>query len=753
MGKEVRAFAVLLIIVLSFFASIAAAAPLKVAIFDVQTTNQELDLLARDLTSMLRTCLTAEAGFTILDRKILAEFLALNELDQKSNLENVLNIGARLELDAVVTGTVEKRASVLLINYRMVGVRQKRALFSQQVRSLGDTNLASEMAVLGKAVATSIANMGSKAELPPALLPPINVRVIASTGQMQLSWEAPLTYRPTAYDVYRATSKEGPFAKIAQVKNPAYQDRSMEQKVASYYYKIRAYNEDGFSSEDSALVFAEPVFAPYPPIIFKAESHIKSIQITWTANPLGTASRLRGYKLYRAESQSGPFKEVANIQAGKAADADATAAPDKLPKLNFTDKGLNDGGTYYYKITAYDERNLESDYSTPLRGFTTPPLSDVIAQSDLLREVRLSWAAIEAADVQGYNVYRSTTEKEGFTKIARVGKAPPPGETRIQYRDREAQADMVRYYYRITAFETPELETAPGVIVSAQTKGKPLAPKDVKAVSGLVKRVEIAWTPSTAEEVEGYNLYGSQQNDGEFVLIKKLIGRNNGKYLDEERGSAKLEDNGAYYYRLASYNVVGAESPFVAVTAKTKPRPAAPGGLKAETTKLREASLSWQANPESDISAYHVWRSDAEGGGFKELAKIVMGVAHRDGNLKDGATYHYKLQAEDRDGLLSDFSDTLAVKAKSRPRSPAGLSGDIHSGSVYLKWAATPDIDHYEVYEKKPAGGREKIMEVQAAVFNEQAPAKGKGKTYVVIAVDKDGLESDPSQEITLKRK
>ena len=119
--------------------------------------------------------------------------------------------------------------------------------------------------------------------------------------------------------------------------------------------------------------------------------------------------------------------------------------------------------------------------------------------------------------------------------------------------------------------------------------------------------------------------------------------------------------------------------------------------------------------------------------------------------MKDNASYRYRLQAEDKDGLLSDFSETISVRTKARPAIPEGANGGIAEGKAVLTWkeAAEPDVAHYTVYEKR-LFGMDKIATVREARFSEVAPPKGKVKIYLITVTDRDGLESDPGPEITI---
>jgi fibronectin type 3 domain-containing protein len=119
--------------------------------------------------------------------------------------------------------------------------------------------------------------------------------------------------------------------------------------------------------------------------------------------------------------------------------------------------------------------------------------------------------------------------------------------------------------------------------------------------------------------------------------------------------------------------------------------------------------------------------------------------------LKDNALYRYRLQAEDKDGLMGDFSEILSVRTKARPAIPEGAPGGLAEEKAVLTWkeAAGPDVAHYTVYEKK-LFGMDKIATVREKKFNEAAPLKGKVKIYLITVTDRDGLESDPSPEITI---
>src|SRR3972149_3751526 len=163
-------------------------------------------------------------------------------------------------------------------------------------------------------------------------------------------------------------------------------------------------------------------------------------------------------------------------------------------------------------------------------GSTLPVVAVPEVQGDMIREIKLAWTPLNSPDIKGYYVYRSANEDAGYAKISKVDETDGSGGKKIYYKDVEGLADNSRYYYRVSAFESPDLETSPSVAVSAQTKGEPSVPEGFAATGGLVKIIELRWKAGAAEDVEGYNLYSSRSSDGKFVLIKKkLAGMDNNK--------------------------------------------------------------------------------------------------------------------------------------------------------------------------------------------------------------------------------
>ena len=121
------------------------------------------------------------------------------------------------------------------------------------------------------------------------------------------------------------------------------------------------------------------------------------------------------------------------------------------------------------------------------------------------------------------------------------------------------------------------------------------------------------------------------------------------------------------------------------------------------------------------------------------------------GKLADQETYYYIMTTYNKVEVESENSDAVWATTKARPQSPSGIAGENQGKKVLLRWTKNPggEIVAYCVYEKSPSGLK-KIDTVKVNSFTDGAPDGGKSRTYVITAVDKDDIESEPSTEVTL---
>ncbi len=481
----------------------------------------------------------------------------------------------------------------------------------------------------------------------------------------------------------------------------------------------------------------------------------RKMEILWS---LQAEPETDAYFVYRASSPDGSYERI-----GKTGDRDKTRYVDE----NSSSNRLSDNTTYYYKVSAINSLKNESALSPPVAGTTAGaplPPSGLSAKSGLIRSVDLAWEKHKNDGIAGYKIYRSQSPESGGELIAEL-----KDNNKTEYADygggskaSPRLSDKTQYYYSISAFSPYKFEGERSKAVGAVTADKPAAPTNFEALGWQAKKVPLTWDKSEDENVRGYYIYRSENEEGPYEQIAEIKGGEKSAYVDTGRGSglfgsSKKEGNLAnftlYYYKIQSYNWIKARSDFSpAVPATTKAAPMAPEEVKATTNRPDRIPLAWRKNPEVDLSGYEVFRSESADGKFKKIATLsVSKNYYLDENLGDNKTFYYKLRAVDNNGIEGDFSVVVSATTKPRPGVVKGLKIEMKDGKTYLKWDPSPEIDIslYRVY-KKSFFGWEKVGTASDTQFELKKLKRGDKGDFAVSAIDADNMESDRTGIITV---
>ena len=447
------------------------------------------------------------------------------------------------------------------------------------------------------------------------------------------------------------------------------------------------------------------------------------------------------YRFYRSRSRDGFFQDVATLK-GSAGQG-----------VVFTDTGLLDLETYHYKISGVMKNGLTGQPAGPFEITTAGPppmVEEFAAQSEIIREVPLTWIPLRDPHLKGYRIFRRRGTGK-WTEVKTLNKpvASSHTDTRLD--------DGVTYEYRIIAFNKANVEGPPSK-TTATTKWPPSPVSRLQAGSHQPRQVPLTWEPVLEAEVKDYVIYRAGGESGPWKEIAKVAGRESGDYLDRGTGGfwrsgATLKDRTEYFYKIRVRNVVDVESEdSPVVSAVTKPVPAAVAGLEAGQFEVKQVSLRWQRNPEPDIDHYEVFRGNKPGSEKTDLGDVPSSqTGFVDEGLKDGTNYHYKVRAVDSDGLIGRYSPSVPSETKPVPRKPKGVMAVDDGEQVIVTWHDNPerDITHYIIVK----GGFLSTEELGRAdkppfVFS---PERGKTVRFRIKAVDADGLESEASDEFRIK--
>jgi hypothetical protein len=208
-----------------------------------------------------------------------------------------------------------------------------------------------------------------------------------------------------------------------------------------YYYRVAAYDQDGYPGAWSKTLSYAWGWLPRPPGRLKAVPGDKIVALSWSPVTIledGSPARdLVGYLIYRLSGQ-GPWIRL-------------TPAP--VPRNNFQDVAVLNDVEYTYKVLAVRRvgedllTSLDSPTQTamPEKRTPPPPVLHVLAVPTS-QGVELRWELSPAPDVAGYRIYRRLTGAEKYQRLnTQLVKKPYFVDSQV----RRGQT----YHYYVTAVD------------------------------------------------------------------------------------------------------------------------------------------------------------------------------------------------------------------------------------------------------------------------------------------------------------
>ncbi|TLD87594.1 fibronectin type III domain-containing protein [Helicobacter sp. MIT 05-5294] len=379
--------------------------------------------------------------------------------------------------------------------------------------------------------------------------------------------------------------------------------------------------------------------------------------------------------------------------------------------------------------------------SSPSINHSLTPPKDIRVLSDV-NTIGLEWDLVQDPNVAGYHLYRKKANAQSFSKIATLDS-----RFTTHYADNKLESDT-EYIYQLVSFDKQKNVSDFSSAISAKTHSIS-AVSYVEAISNYPRKVKVIWNPHQDTRVSGYIIERRDKN-GNWKELDKIQNRLLVEYLD-----TKLEDNTTYEYQIIAYNANGSRSlPSKSVKATTKPKPTQITNFKATNNIPRQVNLSWDLHSNPEVASYKILRSTLISSFYTTLVTLPSNTnSYQDLIGKDGEQYNYKIIATDKDGIDSLEVGPISGATLAIPTSPNITYAQIEDGSVVLKWYPTDSrTKEYVVYKKDSLffGETLRYNKVLTTEFIDREVKAGQKYYYSVSALDENGLESKPSQEVTL---
>ncbi|MGA1821735.1 MAG: fibronectin type III domain-containing protein [Thermoplasmatota archaeon] len=358
---------------------------------------------------------------------------------------------------------------------------------------------------------------------------PVDLTAIPGNKRVFLNWGPPANDGGsivTEYEVQRITKNDAP-VRFNVGGEMEFTDEDLENGK-TYYYSVRAYNAIG-SGPFTEQITIKPESPPPEPRNFYIQEDDGEIRLYWSPPDYISDYPITEFLIYRSV-RSGGYELLINLTSDT---------------YSYTDKGLNNGDSYGYRIGSRSfigNGSLTEEMIGVPFGMPGPPRSFNVDPGN--GEVVLTWAEplnSGGRPLTGYRIYRGLSSGD-------LSFLASTDQNATSYIDDSVQNGIV-YYYRILAMNS-EVDGNRTEILEAMPVGEPGEPLNLR-ITETDGVVILQWDPPVDNcgcPVERYIIYRGLSRD----TMVEYDTSTNTTYTDND-----LNRGTYYYYSVSAVNSVG----------------------------------------------------------------------------------------------------------------------------------------------------------------------------------------------------
>jgi endonuclease I/fibronectin type 3 domain-containing protein len=532
--------------------------------------------------------------------------------------------------------------------------------------------------------------------------------------------------------------------------------------------------------------------APATPTGFSANGGDGLVSLAWNYN---TESDLAGYHVYRSASLDGTYTRINTTVIDTSA---------------YTDSNVDADTTYFYKVSAVDTSNNESVLSETVNATTnaTPPVVtepgtawinefhydndggdvDEFVEIAGTTNTDLTGWQLVAYNGNGGTSYMTVnlsgliaeqTNSFGVKTFSMTGlqNGSPDGIALVDNLGNVVQ--FISYEGSMTAVDGPAAGMNSADVGVSETSTTPVghslqlagSGSDYQAFTWQSAQLNTSGSVNIGQQFEGGSAPVNQDPVAEFLVIcngaactlnASNSADNDGSILNYEwilsDGSSYsgisvdhlFASEGDYSVTLTvTDNEGGTNSVSQNITISLPPEQVLGVTANVDATQVH---LNWQANSESDLAGYHVYRSNSSAGQYSQLnSELVQDTFFIDTTVEAGTTYYYKVSALDLDANESTLSSTLSVTTDSVAQ-PLAWINEIHYDNkgtdrnefIEIAGTAGTDISGWQLIAYNGGDGRVyDAIQLSGVISNQQ-------NGFGTLAYDFSGLQNGSNDGIAL---
>ena len=261
-----------------------------------------------------------------------------------------------------------------------------------------------------------------------------------------------------------------------------------------------------------------------PPLVSSAKIvayNTNAIKLEWKNN-----IHANGYEIYRYNPSTKKYVLVKRYNSKS--------------YLNYTDKNLASGTTFYYKIRCFklvDNNRIYSSFTSAIKGTTVPGRVSLNYNTNSKSAIKIQWKKVTGAS--GYYIYRYSSKIKKYVKIKTVlGNVTSYTDTGLKAKS--------SYYYTVRAYKKFGTKTIYGSYAyKMKAYTGPATPYITMGKRYSQSKIIIKWNGGSG--VSGYEVLCSPQIAGTYLFACNATSEYSGVIISNV-------PNGALYYKIRAYN-------------------------------------------------------------------------------------------------------------------------------------------------------------------------------------------------------
>ena len=223
----------------------------------------------------------------------------------------------------------------------------------------------------------------------------------------------------------------------------------------------------------------------------------------------------------------------------------------------------------------------------------------------------------------------------------------------------------------------------------------------LEAESKTYNSAELTW--DKVEDVSGYEVYMSTQQDGHYTLKSTIKGNST-----TSANISGLDTNTTYYFKVRAYKESGNNKNYgeYSPVISTKPTLSS-SSAKIESLTYNSAKISW--NEVSGANGYEIYVSNEKDGKYTLKTSITSGktTSYTNTNLNTNTTYYYKVRAYRIVGSNKVYNSySPVISAKPTLSSSSAKIESLTYNSAKISWNAVNGASGYELYVSDEKDGK-----------------------------------------------